>query len=49
MGPKEYLGRNMEAFKQQIEQQFTQGMPWENYGEWHWHIDHKIPLKYSKS
>ena len=42
----EYLGCKIKTFKQHIEQQFTEGMSWENYGEWH--IDHKIPLKYYK-
>ena len=42
----EYLGCNIETFKKHIEQQFTEGMSWENYGKWH--TDHKIPLKYKK-
>ena len=46
MSSIEYLGCNIEKFKQHIEQQFTEGMSWENYFEWH--IDHKIPLKYNK-
>ena len=46
MGSTEYLGCNIKTFKQHIEQQFTEGMSWENYSEWH--IDHKIPLKYNK-
>ena len=46
MSSIEYLGCNIEALKQNIEQQFTEGMSWENYVEWH--IDHKIPLKYNK-
>ena len=46
MGSTEHLGCNIETFKQHIEQQFTEGMSWENYGELH--IDHKIPLKYNK-
>ena len=46
MSSKEYLGCNIKTFKKHIEQQFTEGMSWENYGEWH--IDHKIPLKYNK-
>ena len=46
MGSTEYLGCNIERFKKHIEQQFTEGMSWENYGEWN--IDHKIPLKYNK-
>ena len=43
----EYLGCNIEAFKKHIEKQFTEGMSWGNYGEWH--INHKIPLKYNKT
>ena len=46
MSSTEYLGCNIETFKKHIEQQFTEAMPWENYGEWH--IDHKIQLKYNK-
>ena len=46
MSSIEYLRCNIEKFKQHIEQQFTEGMSWENYFEWH--IDHKIPLKYNK-
>ena len=46
MSSTEYLGCNIETFKQHIEQQFTEDMSWENYGEWY--IDHKIPLKYHK-
>ena len=43
MSSTEYLGCNIETFKQHIEQELTEGMSWENYGECH--IDHKIPLK----
>ena len=46
MGSTEYLGCNIKAFKKHIKQQLTEGMSWENYGEWH--IDHKVPLKYNK-
>ena len=46
MSSAEYLGCNIETFKKHIEQQFTEGMSWENYGEWH--INRKIPLKYKK-
>ena len=46
MGSTEYLGCNTETFKKHIEQQFTESMSWKNYREWH--IDHKIPLKFSK-
>ena len=43
MSSAEYLGCNIETFKKHVEQQFTEDMSWENYGEWN--IDHKIPLK----
>ena len=33
MSYTEYLGRNIETFKKHIEQQLTEGMSWENYGE----------------
>ena len=46
MSSKEYLRCNIETFKKHIEQQFTEGMLWDNHGEWH--IDHKIPLEYNK-
>jgi hypothetical protein len=42
----EYLGCNIEEFKEHIENQFVEGMTWENHGEWH--IDHIIPIKYEK-
>lgn len=37
----EILGCTIEEFKLHLEEQFTEGMTWENYGEWH--IDHKKP------
>lgn len=40
----EYLGCTIEEFKAHIQQQFKEGMTWENHGQWH--IDHIIPLKY---
>jgi len=43
----ELLGYSVEQLKQHLESQFTEGMTWDNYGEWH--IDHIIPrakLKY---
>ena len=39
---QEILGVDWEVAKQHIERQFTKGMNWDNYGEWH--IDHIIPL-----
>ena len=39
---QEMLGIEWEVAKQHIKKQFTKGMNWNNYGEWH--IDHIIPL-----
>ena len=39
---QEMLGIDWEVCKKHIERQFTIGMSWDNYGEWH--IDHIIPL-----
>ena len=39
---KEIVGLDKENFKFYIENKFTEGMSWENYGEWH--IDHIKPL-----
>lgn len=36
------LGCSVTFLKKYIESLFSNGMTWENYGEWH--IDHKIPL-----
>jgi len=36
------LGCTYEEFKEHIERQFTKGMTWENYGEWH--LDHIYPV-----
>lgn len=41
-GIKELIGCKMSYAKKHIEKQFTKGMYWKNYGEWH--IDHIIPL-----
>lgn len=37
----ELLGCEIEVFMKHIENQFTEGMTWENYGEWH--LDHARP------
>lgn len=37
----DYVGCSIENLKQHLESTFTDGMSWENYGQWH--IDHKIP------
>lgn len=36
------LGCSIEEFKLYIENQFEEGMSWDNYGEWH--LDHVMPL-----
>jgi len=38
---QEYLGCDWETFKEHIENQFTEGMSWDNRGEWHY--DHYYP------
>lgn len=37
----EYIGCSAEELKKYIEERFTEGMTWDNYGEWH--VDHKTP------
>lgn len=36
------VGYSLKQLKQHLEKQFTGGMSWNNYGEWH--IDHKLPV-----
>lgn len=38
------IGCDSEFLKKHIENHFTDGMTWNNYGLKGWHIDHKIPL-----
>ena len=39
----ELLGCNIESIRQHLEDQFTEGMSWDNYGLYGWHIDHIKP------
>lgn len=39
----DYLGTSMSTVKTWLEYNFTDGMSWENYGEF-WQIDHTLPL-----
>lgn len=39
---QDIVGYTLNKLKKHLEKQFTEGMTWENYGEWH--IDHKIPI-----
>ena len=41
----EILCCTYEYFKEHIERQFTDGMSWDNYGEWH--LDHKTPISWA--
>ena len=47
----ELLGCNYVEFRWYIEQQFTEGMSWDNYGnkEGQWSIDHIIPCDWFKN
>ena len=38
----DHLGYGSESLVERLESQFSEGMSWENYGEWH--IDHITPL-----
>jgi hypothetical protein len=38
----ETLGYSAEQLKRHLENLFTEGMSWDNWGKWH--IDHKIPI-----
>lgn len=41
-GTVEYLGCDIEFYKQYLEEKFKEGMSWDNYGEWE--IDHIKPV-----
>jgi hypothetical protein len=43
----EVLGGDYQFFKEWIENKFTEGMTWDNYGEWHY--EHLIPLSYAET
>lgn len=43
----ELLGCDFNYAKIHIEKKFTEGMSWDNYGEWH--IDHIVPLNSAKT
>lgn len=40
---REALGCSFEYARQHIENKFTEGMTWDNYGLHGWHVDHIIP------
>lgn len=43
------VGCTPKVLKEHIEKQFVEGMSWDNYGFYGWHIDHIIPLYYAKT
>lgn len=43
---RKYLGCDISFLKEWLSSQFTDGMSWDNYGEWH--IDHYIPQAFFK-
>ena len=47
MSTKDILRCSWKTFKQHIEQQFTEGMDWNNQGKWHY--DHIVPISSAKT
>ena len=43
------VGCSPQSLKEHLEKQFVDGMTWENYGLYGWHIDHIIPLSSAKN
>jgi hypothetical protein len=41
---EDILDFSVESLKKHLEKQFQDGMTWENYGKYGWHIDHIIPV-----
>ena len=45
----DFVGCSPEFLKEHLESQFKDGMNWDNYGFYGWHIDHIIPLSSAKN
>jgi hypothetical protein len=45
----ELLGCDWKIFKSHIENQFVDGMTWENHGQFGWHFDHIKPISSGKT
>lgn len=43
------VGCSPQFLKKYLENKFTEGMSWDNYGFYGWHIDHIIPLSSAKT
>jgi len=39
----DYMGCSIQQLKEYLEKQFRDGMNWNNYTYWGWHVDHIIP------
>ena len=46
---KDLVGCTPHFLKEYLENKFTEGMSWDNYGFYGWHIDHIIPLSSAKT
>jgi len=46
---QEILGCDWETFVEHIENQFQEGMTWDNHGRYGWHYDHIIPIASAKT
>jgi hypothetical protein len=42
---EELLGCSFTFFQEYITSLFSEGMGFENYGRWGWHLDHKVPCE----
>ena len=40
------IGCTYQELKEHLESQFTEGMSWQNYGKFGWHVDHILPLSW---
>lgn len=43
------VGCTPQELKRYLENKFSEGMSWDNYGFYGWHVDHIIPLYYGKT
>ncbi len=48
-GSLELVGLTSEDLKSYLESKFLEGMSWDNYGLYGWHMDHIIPLSSAKN
>jgi hypothetical protein len=46
---KDFVGCSPNELKEYLENKFKEGMSWENFGFYGWHIDHIIPISEAKT